>query len=246
MFIGQRTTWGRGASALVNRGDLRGFFAALFRYASDDSYVSLRVFSQHDRGKPPLSIKGIKVGDPHLIDEVEASAIHAARAAEPAVFAPPVATFDNPKRAAWRNLANGLAIAVEIDEGDTYKKLRAVENVVGPATIVVRSGGSWTDPATGKVFAKLHAYWRLSEPTDDLSSHTLLALARREAALLINADLSGASPVHPYRWPGSVHTKDPTRPVPCRIERSNEQAEVHLEDAAEALSGQQISILPWS
>ena len=79
-------------------------------------------------------------------------------------------------------------------------------------------------------------YWRLSEPTCDLASHNTLALARHDAALLVGADLSGASPVHPFRWPGSVHTKDPAHPVPCRIERINEQAEVHLEEAAEKLS----------
>jgi hypothetical protein len=126
MPIGQQTSWGSGAeskrppgadsvsrppnaAALVDRGDLQRFFEALFRYAAVDSYVSLRTFHQHDRGKPPLSIKGVKVGDPRLIDEIEASTVRAANVAAATVFAPPVATFDNPKRAARRNLANGLA-----------------------------------------------------------------------------------------------------------------------------------------
>jgi hypothetical protein len=215
MPIGQQPIWGSGASpkrpaapgsakqpldavALVNRGDLHRFFSALFCYADEDSYVSLRTFDQYDRGKPPPSIKGIKVGDPRLIDEIEAAAIRAARASNPAVFAPPVATFNNPTSATHSNLTNGLAIAIELDEGDTDKKLQKIEYLIGPPTVDVRSGGNWTDPATGKVFAKRHVYWRLSEPTADLASHNTLALARHDAALLAGADLSGASPVHPY------------------------------------------------
>jgi hypothetical protein len=251
MPIGQRTSWGSGAqpkrppgpdsasqpldaAALVDRCELQRFFEVLFRDASDDSFVSLRIFDQHDRSKLPW-IEGIKVGDTRLIDEIEAAAIRAARALAPAVFAPPVSTFNNLTRARRDNLVNGLAIAVDLDKGDTGENLKKLEYLIGPATVVVRSGGSWTDPATGKDFAKRHVYWRLSEPTNDIASHNLLILARHDAALLVGADLSGASPVHPFRWPGSVHTKDPAHPVPCRIERINEQAEVHLEDAAEKL-----------
>jgi hypothetical protein len=223
------------ASALVNRDELQRFFTPLFRDADENSIVSLRTFP-HDRGKPPLSIEGIKVRDPHLIDKIEAAAIRAARASASAVLASPVATFYNPTRATHSDLTNGLAIAVDIDKGDIDENLKKLEYLIGPATVVVRSGGSWTDPATGKDFAKRHVYWRLSEPTNDIASHNLLMLARHDAALLVGADLSGASPVHPFRWPGSVHTKDPAHPVPCRIERINEQAEVHLEEAAEKLS----------
>jgi hypothetical protein len=252
MPIEQQPIWGSGAepkrppvpdsvsrppdaAVLVDRCELQRFFEVLFRDASDDSFVSLRVFDQYDRSKPPW-IQGVKIGDLRLVDKIEMAASRAACALAPAVFAPPVATFDNPTRATRSALTNGLAIAVDIDKGDTYKFLQKLEHLIGPATVVVRSGGSWTDPTTSEVFAKLHAYWRLSEPTDDLSSHDLLALARHDAALLVGADLSGASPVHPFRWPGSVHTKDPVHPVLCRIERINEQAEVHLEDAAQKLN----------
>jgi hypothetical protein len=249
--IGAQTIWGGGAverpaaggsgcqplgaAALVDPADLQRFFGALFRYADAVSYVSLRTFHQHDRGKPPLSIKGVKVGDPRLIDEIKASAVRAANVAAATVFAPPVATFENPKRAARRDLANGLAIMVEIDAGDSGEKLRQLEFLLGPPTVVVLSGGVWTDPATGEAHPKRHVYWRLSEATDDQAGHDLLAVALSHAATLIDADRSAISPVHPLRWPGSVHRKDPAHPVACRIERIDEQAEVHLEAAAEVL-----------
>jgi hypothetical protein len=230
MPVEQQPAWGSGAQPkrppgpdsvseppdageLVNRDDLQRFVEALFRYADQGSYLSLRVFP-HDRSKPPLLIKGVKVGDRRLIDKLEEAALRAARAPAPAVFAPPVATFSNPMHATRGDLTNGLAIAIELDEGDTGKKLGELEYLIGPATVVVQSGGMWTDPATKKKFAKLHVYWRLSEPTIDLSSHNTLVLARHDAALLVGADLSGASPVHPFRWPGSVHTKNPMRPFP--------------------------------
>ncbi|HKD26903.1 MAG TPA: hypothetical protein VKC66_13500 [Xanthobacteraceae bacterium] len=97
MVLEQRTTWGEpkrpatagrvsgplDAVALVNPGELQRFIDALLRYADKDSFVSLRTLDRNARGGPPRSIKGIKVGDPHLIDEVEALAIRAARAADP-------------------------------------------------------------------------------------------------------------------------------------------------------------------
>src|SRR5215472_8161248 len=35
---------------------------------------------------------------------------------------------------------------------------------LGPPTVIVASGGKWTDPATGQIFDKLHLHWRLRTP----------------------------------------------------------------------------------
>ncbi len=40
--------------------------------------------------------------------------------------------------------------------------------------MVVQSGGEWSDPATGEVEPKLHAYWRLNEPTRTADDHARL------------------------------------------------------------------------
>jgi hypothetical protein len=76
----------------------------------------------------------------------------------------------------------------------------------------------------------------LSEPTVDAAGHDLLALARHHAALLSGADPTGKAPVHCFRWPGSLHMKDPAHPVLCTIERDNAAAEVNLVDAADKLA----------
>jgi hypothetical protein len=224
------------AAALVSRSQLDQFIGAVFRHADDGTFVSLRTFDQHDRSRPPLAIKGIRVGDPRLLDEAEKSARHAATASAPCVFAPPAATFTNAQRARRADLTNGLVLALELDQGDTQAALDKIAGIIGPATLVVRSGGTWADPDTGELHPKLHAYWRLSEPTTDQAGHDLLAVARHHAALLTGADLTGAAPVHCFRWPGSVHTKDPLHPTPCTIERRDEDAEVDLIEAAERLA----------
>jgi hypothetical protein len=193
------------AVELVNSGELQQFFAVLFCHADPESFVSLRAFYEHDRSKPAFLIQGVKVGDPQLIEKIGKAALAAARAVSSAVFAPPVATLNNRTHARYTDLANGIAITCDLDNGDTYKKLQQLEHYLGPATIVIRSGGVWVDPETGERLPKLHVHWRLSQPTRDLSSHNLLTVARRDAALLVGADGTGSSPVHPFRWPGSVH-----------------------------------------
>src|SRR5262249_11688554 len=106
----------------------------------------------------------------------------------------------------------------------------------GSATVVVRSGGEWISPETGVVYPKLHAYWRLSEPTVTEAEHVRLYAARRDAALLTGADPTGKPVVHCFRWPGSVNRKNPGHPVVCTIERLNADAEIHLDEATELLA----------
>src|SRR5262249_24907448 len=78
------------------------------------------------------------------------------------------------------------------------------------ATLVVRSGGQWTDPATGEVEDKLHAYWRLKEPAQGEDLKKLKEL-RRLAHVIVGGDLSNVPINHPIRWPGSWHRKDTPR-----------------------------------
>jgi hypothetical protein len=72
------------------------FVEALFRYADEGTFVSLRAFDQHGRGTSPPYIRAVVI-NPHdlapLITEAIAGARFAANRSEPVVFAPPVATF---------------------------------------------------------------------------------------------------------------------------------------------------------
>ncbi len=225
-----------GADALLDPGQFCVFADAVFRYADPDSRIALRVFP-HQKGQPPSWTTDVRAGDAAaIVDAATRGARFAATATEPSVFSPAIATFAKPGTARSVDVANGLALVLDLDEGNTWAALARIERLIGRATVVVRSGGECIDPATGEVLPRLHAYWRLSEPTRTEADHELLYAARRDAALLTGADPSGKPLVHCYRWPGSVNTKNPERPAACRIERIDDAAEIHLIDAAELLA----------
>src|SRR3546814_16233228 len=58
------------------------------------------------------------------------------------------------------HVAEFTTILVDLDSGDTDGKLRWVETHIGPATMVVYSGGT-----TDSGHPKLHVYFALTEPT---------------------------------------------------------------------------------
>lgn len=215
--------------------ELARFYDALFRYADEGTYVSLRAFHQSDRGQAPVLIEGVPVNGSadRIIARAASAAAAAANRDEPAVFAPPVATFRHARKAGAAHLANGVALSVELDEGSPKRALARLEMLLGPPTVVVASGSDWIDPTTGELHPKQHFHWRLAEPTRSDEDHAKLREARWLAAVLVGADRSAAPPVHPLRWPGSWNLK--RRPRMAKVIAGNERAEVHLEDALSAL-----------
>lgn len=228
-----------GTKLQASRDELASFISSLFRYADVDTYVSLRAFDQFRRDRPPELIRTVRIynGDfSALIERALQAADHCANADHPVVFAPPVCTFTNPKRARSIDLANGITLAVELDEGNTPAAMRRLEGILGPVTLAIASGGTCHDPATGEVHDKLHLHWRLSEPTRSDDEHQRLRHARDYAARLVGADPTGKPVNHPLRWPGSWNTKDPDRPRMARITAENQDAEIHLDEALDALT----------
>jgi hypothetical protein len=208
------------------------FVGALFRYATPGTFASLRAFHQTDRSVPPLLTRAVSInGDLTKLSSEAARAI--VDAGDSSVFAPPICTFTNPDRARGIDLADGLVLSVEIDEGDTSAARIRLESLIGPATIVLQSGSEWLDPITGEVHPKRHIHWRLSEPTRQQADHDKLRQARDLAARLIGADPTGKPVVHPLRWAGSWNVKG--KPRLARIETENYDAEVNLDDALERL-----------
>ena len=227
---------GGGVGSLVDPDQTPKFFDAVFRYADPSSYVALRVFPQQ-KGDRTLWSADVPAGNSlALASAAERAAIYSADTTEPSVFAPAICTFARAGTAKTRDIANGLALIIELDQGDTGAALDRIEGLIGAATVVVLSGGTWSDPATGEVHPKRHVYWRLSEATYTEAEHALLYSARRDAAVLTGADPTGKPVVHCYRWPGSVNRKNPAAPATCRIERINPEAEIHLGEAAELLA----------
>jgi P4 family phage/plasmid primase-like protien len=204
------------------------FVLALFKHATAGNWVSLRAFPDkgENNSKPckttPVKLNGdLKV----LIDQAYRDAELAASAYEKVVFCPPVATFDKPYHARVEDLAEGLELSVECDKAAATARVR-LEALLGPATLVVESGGEWIDPKTDEVEPKLHLHFRLKVPTRQEAEHVLLTELRKLATLLVNGDKSNIPPTHPIRWPGSLHRKG--NPKLCRIVARNPDAEIDL------------------
>jgi hypothetical protein len=211
---------------------LAEFIDALFRYADEGTFVSLRAFYDDRDGVFGIRPACLSGGLEPLLAAAGRFAMDCASAPARVVFAPPVATFDNEKRADEASLANGLALSVECDRAPGPARLR-LESLLGTATVVVESGGEWLDEATGEPQRKLHLHWRLAEPTRDPDAHAQLKEARALATALVGGDPSNKPAVHPIRWPGSWHRKG--APRLATIASLHPDTEIELSDALELL-----------
>jgi hypothetical protein len=208
---------------------LAAFVGALFRYADANTRVSWRSFRDDTKDAKPVFIESSHfTGD---LDALGEAALHyATQAADfphPAVFCPPIATLNHATKAREQDLANGLALSVECDADPTHAR-ETLERILGPATVVVESGG-----VTAGGEAKLHLHWRLAEPTSDVSEHAKLKRARILATAIAGGDATNVPVVHPIRWPGSVHRKG--EPRLARIVALEVDREIVLSDAIEQL-----------
>jgi AAA domain-containing protein len=209
------------------------FVDALFRHAGREGFVSLRAFYEDDSAKPfritPTALAG---GLRHVIDAAEDDARRAANDRKRVVFCAPLAVFCNRERARESDIALGLALSVECDH-HPREALAKLEPIIGPPTLIVASGGKWTDPATGQAHDKWHLHWRLAVPAKGEALRKLKQ-ARDLAARLVGGDPSNKPVCHPIRWAGSLHRKaEPPRL--CEIEDANPDREIDLDAALAAL-----------
>jgi hypothetical protein len=224
-----------------DREQIAVFVRTLFLRADPGTCVSLRAFCDAADGVwdpqrwstvPVASGSNQQRLDP-IIEAAVLLARRCAEAADPVVFAAPIATFLSGAKADPKSLSNGLTVVAELDQ-HPEDGLRRLKTALGPASIVIASGGTWTDHATGELQDKLHVHWRLLNPTRDAIEHTLLREVRRLAACLVGGDASASSPVHPLRWPGTWHRKQEP-PRLARIVEINVQAEISLADGLNKL-----------
>ncbi len=218
----------------ADRGEIARLVAALFRHASPGGLVSLRAFPDDDNSdepwRPDLWRWLRPAGD--IVGAAVTLATGCANAAEAVVFCPPIATFRDRSSAAAENVAEGLVLSVEVDDRP-HEAQQALEALLGPATVIVASGGEWLDPDTGEVQDKLHLHWRLATPTRSPAGHAALRVARKAAQHLVAADPTAIAVVHPLRWPGSWHRKG--APRLARIVGGDPEREINLADALAAL-----------
>jgi hypothetical protein len=218
-----------------DRDQIKIFVDALFRHAGEAGFVSIRAFPDNKVERKPFRINPTPLTGGHgfIVDVAEDDAYRAANHLKPIVFCPPIAVFSNREHAREQDVLLGLELSAECDRHPQAAREK-LEQRLGSATVVVVSGGKWTDPATGEVHPKLHLHWRLKKPAEGKDALAKLKRARELAIKLTGADPSNAPVCHPIRWPGSWHRKG--EPVLCRIDFVDPDREIDLDEALAILT----------
>lgn len=223
---------------VADRDEIKNFLNSIFKRCQ--RYVGkAHVVLQGLQHQPNRSILfDWRSFDSELVDAASHAATTVANRSpdQAAVFCVPPMLFGEkttPKGRRFAGAANVICnpvINVELDDKPAAS-LRSLETHLGPATLVVASGGtSWGQDGPED---RLHAYWRLAEPAVGNEDLARLKRARKAAAVLVGADKTAVPLCHPMRLPGSWHRKS-TTPRLCRIVRSGDN-EVGLTDALEKL-----------
>jgi hypothetical protein len=244
MVIGQANPWGASPTNKPDqlepdRDQLEMFVDALLRHRGTVGYLSFRSFLDNNKVLKPIRTVGLAHSKfDEIIDIAVEQARRAAQNPQPAVFCPPIAVFGNSvvasDREGWQareqDLLLGLVISVECDQHPDEARAK-LEEILGPATVVVKSGGQWIN-GNAEPEDKLHLHWRLAVPAkgDDLKK---LKQARKLATAIVGGDASNVPSVHCLRWPGSYHRK--SAPRLCKIVHLNADREVHLDEALRLL-----------
>jgi hypothetical protein len=93
------------------------------------------------------------------------------------------------------------ALVVDLDAGDIPAKLDHVTRHLGTPTLIVESGGRTPEGA-----AKLHVWWKLTEPAEGEDLATLCRL-RGDIAVKVGGDTHFRSAHQPIRVAGTVYHK---------------------------------------
>src|SRR5262245_48250197 len=125
-----------------DRNQLEIFTDAIFRRAGGQGFVSLRSFCEGEDRAFRITPAALSGGFTWLCDVAEDDARRAAQNPKPVVFCPPLAVFANKDHAREQDLLEGLALSVECDQHPREAR-EILERLLGPATVVVRSGGCW-------------------------------------------------------------------------------------------------------
>ena len=138
-------------------------------------------------------------------------------------------TVAEPGQARAAEVLQMQAIVVDLDAGDIPAKLAHVTRHLGMPTLIVESGGRTPEGA-----AKLHAWWKLTEPATGEDVARLCRL-RGEIALKVGGDPHFRSAHQPIRVPGSVYHKGGfQRLVTIREHRA--VLEIDLDDLADLVA----------
>ena len=209
---------------VVNDLGIQQYLDVLFGFL-DEGFIPLRCFSESTKQQnAPYNIW--VDNDEHAAGKVVNFANYCHSNKQACYLIPGLVSAE--KQAKSVDIIQMGVLLVDLDDGDIEAKLKHAIQFIGDPTLVVESGGTTTD---GK--AKLHAYWKLSEPVDQSDLESLLKL-RAQLAQKIGGDTHFKSAHQPIRIAGSVHHKHDAREVSIRQHIENEY---HLLDLDESVSG---------
>lgn len=190
--------------ALVKPDQIAAFTAMLFGYVeNDDGAILIRGVGEKNTPQEGVHREPAAI-DPRKVDVAQALTQHALRWAQYGV-----ATFILPAVMAWDTAEDKkgtedrvrlfTTLVVDLDAGAVAEKLAWLKAHVGEPTMVVHSGGTTSD---GEL--KIHAWYRLSEPTAELAK---VAALREALALKVGGDTSFKRIAQVIRVPGTVWAK---------------------------------------
>lgn len=182
------------------------FFATLYP-AGRGEIIHFRGVPEPKDGRPPQNLHYAL--DEHFSDNVRGFLDWCAVDGRAAFFLPGTMRGAGTKASDVESLP---AVVIDFDKGNPDANLGAVEALLGPATIILESGGVVDG------HPKLHAYWRLAAPAtgDDIATacHVREALARA-----FGGDPAFQQPAQVIRLPGSLHLKGAKKLVQLRTIR---------------------------
>jgi hypothetical protein len=204
---------------------IAAFLDVVFGYC--DGLIPVRGFVDQGQGLDTKPHNIWVPADRHAAASLSAYATWAAREGSAVYVIPGTVAEQGQARA--EHLLQMQTVVVDLDAGEIAAKLAHLVHHLGAPTLLVESGGRTAEGA-----AKLHAWWRLTEPAEGKDLARLCAL-RGEIAEKVGGDLHFRSSHQPIRVPGTVHQKHGVQRR-VTIREHHPRVEVELPDFAAAVA----------
>ena len=204
---------------------IAAFLDVVFGYC--DGLIPVRGFVDQGQGLDTKPHNIWVPSDRHAASSLGAYAAWAAREGSAVYVIPGTVVEQGQARA--EHVLQMQTVVVDLDAGDIVSKLAHLVHHLGAPTLLVESGGRTAEGA-----AKLHAWWRLTEPAEGEDLVRVCAL-RGEIAEKVGGDLHFRSAHQPIRVPGTVHQKHGVQRL-VAIREHHPRIEIELADFAAAVA----------
>ncbi|MGK7864916.1 AAA family ATPase [Falsiroseomonas sp. E2-1-a4] len=217
--------WEEPGEAAINHGALATFLDVAFGYC--DGLIPVRGFVDQGQGINSRPHNIWLPADRHAAESLGTYATWAAREGTAVYVLPGTVAEHGQARA--EHVLQMQAVLVDLDTGDVEAKLDHLIQHIGSPTLLVESGGRTAEGA-----AKLHVWWRLTEPAGGQDLARLCAL-RGEIADKVGGDPHFRSAHQPIRVPGTIYRKGGAERI-VAIRHHDSRREVDLAEFADAVA----------